>query len=212
LALSERNLARREELLPSGGVSKEDRDLAQFTRDQDRQRVAQLQADLETAHLGSRKGQIAAAEANVRALEAALAKAEWDLSQKRQSAPQSGLVYDTLFRQGEWIAAGRSVVVLLPPENIKVRAFVPETRMGAIQAGQKVRVHVDGIAEPFLGKVTYISPQAEYTPPSFTAGRAAANWSSWSNCTLILRRPPGCILASRLMWTLGLNHDAPAGD
>ena len=59
------------------------------TRDQDSQRVAQLEADLKTAQLGSRIDQIAAAEANVRALEAALAKAEWDLSQKRQAAPAS---------------------------------------------------------------------------------------------------------------------------
>jgi HlyD family secretion protein len=165
LALSERNLARREKLLSSGGASKEDIDLAQVTRDQDRQHVMQLQADLETARLGSRRDQIAAADANVRAAAAALAKAEWDLSQKHQSAPQSGLVYDTLFRQGEWVAAGRPVVVLLPPENIKVRAFVPETRIGTLQIGQQMRVHVDGVAAPFLGDVTYISPQAEYTPP-----------------------------------------------
>jgi HlyD family secretion protein len=165
LALSERNLARREKLLSSGGASKEDIDLAQVTRDQDRQRVAQLQADLETARLGARRFQIVAAEANVRVAAAALAKAEWDLAQKHQSAPQSGLVYDTLFRQGEWVAAGRPVVALLPPENIKVRAFVPEPRIGAIQVGQQMRVYVDGVAQPFLGNVTYISPQAEYTPP-----------------------------------------------
>ncbi|HMK49264.1 MAG TPA: biotin/lipoyl-binding protein, partial [Thermodesulfovibrionales bacterium] len=50
-----------------------------------------------------------------------VAKAEWDLSQKRQSAPKEGLVFDTLYREGEWVAAGRPVVMLLPPENVKVR-------------------------------------------------------------------------------------------
>ena len=101
----------------------------------------------------------------MRAQEAALAKAEWDLSQKRQNACQTGLVYDTLFCQGEWVSAGRPVVVLLPPANIKVRAFVPEMRIGAVHLGQEARVRVDGVAEPFLGHVTYISSQAEYTPP-----------------------------------------------
>jgi HlyD family secretion protein len=120
---------------------------------------------LETAQLGSRSDQIAAAEANVRALEAALAKAEWDLSQKRQDAPQSGLIFDTLYRTGEWVAAGKPVVVLLPPANIKVRAFVPEARVGTIHVGDSVRVVVDGVSEPFSGKVSFISPQAEYTPP-----------------------------------------------
>jgi HlyD family secretion protein len=94
-----------------------------------------------------------------------LTQAQWNFDQKRQAAPQAGFVYDTLFRQGEWVPAGKPVVVLLPPENIKVRAFVPETRIGTIQYGETMRVTVDGVRDPFLGKVSYISPQAEYTPP-----------------------------------------------
>src|SRR5438094_3855151 len=92
-------------------------------------------------------------------------QAEWNFNQKRQAAPQAGLVYDTLFRQGEWVAAGKPVVVLLPPENIKVRAFVPETQVGSIHYGDTIRVTVDGVADPFIGKVSYISTHAEYTPP-----------------------------------------------
>jgi len=93
-----------------------------------------------------------------------LAQTDWSFEQKRQSAPQSGLVYDTLFRLGEWIPAGKPVVVLLPPHNIKVRAFVPETRVGAIHYGDEVHITVDGVKDPFVGKVSYISPRAEYTP------------------------------------------------
>jgi HlyD family secretion protein len=93
-----------------------------------------------------------------------LAKAEWDLSQKRQIATQAGLVFDTLYRPGEWVAASKPVVVLLPPQNVKVRAFVSEERVGAISLGQEVRIRIDGV-EPITGKVTFISPQAEYTPP-----------------------------------------------
>jgi HlyD family secretion protein len=75
------------------------------------------------------------------------------------------LVFDTLYREGEWVAAGRPVVMLLPPENIKVRAFVPETRIAAITTGAPVRVTVDGVSEAFAGRVSYISPRAEFTPP-----------------------------------------------
>jgi HlyD family secretion protein len=94
-----------------------------------------------------------------------VAKAEWDLAQKRQAAPKSGLVFDTLYREGEWIAAGRPVVVLLPPENIKVRTFVPETEIGAIQLGSSVKVFADGASAPVAGKVSFISPKVEFTPP-----------------------------------------------
>jgi HlyD family secretion protein len=165
LALSEKEFERQEKLLDSGATAAQSFDRARSTRDQDGQRVTQLQADLKTAQLGARSDQITAAEANVRALEAALVKAEWDLSQKSQTAPQAGLVFDTLYREGEWVTTGRPVVALLPPQNIKVRAFVPETQMGAIHLGDTVQVFVDGLREPFIGKVSFISPQTEYTPP-----------------------------------------------
>ncbi|MEW6111726.1 MAG: HlyD family efflux transporter periplasmic adaptor subunit [Thermodesulfobacteriota bacterium] len=165
LEFSEIEFQRQEKLIRSDSVAMQAFDRARSQRDQDRQRVAQLEADLETARLGSRSDQIEAAEANVRALEATLARAEWELSQKAQAAPQSGLVFDTLYRQGEWVAAGRPVVVLLPPPNIKVRAFVPETWVATIHPGDPVRVSVDGLPEPLIGKVSYISPRAEFTPP-----------------------------------------------
>src|SRR5207247_7298822 len=94
-----------------------------------------------------------------------VAQAEWNFNQKRQAAPLAGLVYDTLFRQGEWVAAGKPVVALLPPQNIKVRAFVPETQVGSIHYGDTTPVTVDCMPDPFSGTVSYISPPAEYPPP-----------------------------------------------
>jgi HlyD family secretion protein len=166
LRLSSREVARQEGLTTVPGAAVElEVDRARAARDQDRQRVAQLQADLDTALLGSRTDQVIAAEAEVHAREAALARAEWELGQKRQQAPKSGLVFDTLYREGEWVPAGRPVVVLLPPENIKVRAFVPEKRIGTIHPGDDSQVTVDGVPRPLSGKISYISPRAEYTPP-----------------------------------------------
>ncbi|HEX6532172.1 MAG TPA: HlyD family efflux transporter periplasmic adaptor subunit [Nitrospira sp.] len=166
LRLSSREVARQEGLTTVPGAAVElEVDRARAARDQDRQRVAQLQADLDTALLGSRTDQVIAAEAEVHAREAALVRAEWELGQKRQQAPKSGLVFDTLYREGEWVPAGRPVVVLLPPENIKVRAFVPEKRIGTIHPGDDSQVTVDGVPRPLSGKISYISPRAEYTPP-----------------------------------------------
>jgi HlyD family secretion protein len=94
-----------------------------------------------------------------------LAQAQWNFANKRQAAPQAGLVFDTLYRQGEWVEAGHPVVVLLPPEDVEVRAFVPETKVGTIHTGDRVRVLVDGVREPYQGTLRYIFPHAEYTPP-----------------------------------------------
>ncbi|MCE0499071.1 MAG: HlyD family efflux transporter periplasmic adaptor subunit [Methylacidiphilales bacterium] len=94
-----------------------------------------------------------------------LAQAQWNYDNKLQSAPQTGLVFDTLYREGEWVDAGHPVVELLPPQNIEVRAFVPETQIGRIHPGDSVQVFVDGVKDPFKGTLRYIFPQAEYTPP-----------------------------------------------
>jgi HlyD family secretion protein len=163
--LADREYDRQEKLARTGAAAQQELDRARADRDQNRKRVAQIAADLRTARLGAREDQIAAAAAAVRAQEAALAQAEWSLAQKTQRAPADGLVFDTLYQQGEWVAAGRPVVSLLPPGNVKVRAFVPERRVGSLKYGDGARVFVDGRAEPLAGRVSFISPRVEYTPP-----------------------------------------------
>lgn len=163
--LSEEEFVRQGKMLLKKATSTQELDRARSARDQNRQQVALIEADLKTARLGSRQDQIAAAQANVRAMEAALTRAQWDLSQKCLTAPKSGLVFDTFYREGEWVAAGHPVIALLPPQNIKVRTFVPETMVGTIRYGDRVQVFVDGVSQPYSGKVSFISPQAEYTPP-----------------------------------------------
>ena len=165
LVLSKKEFTRQESLFRTGAAATSDFDRARSARDQDTHRVSQLEADLKTAQMGARSDQILAAEANVRALEASLAKSEWDFTQKHQLAPKAGLVFDTLFQEGEWVPAGRPVITMLPPANVKVRAFIPETLVGRIRTGESLRVFVDGVADPFTGKGSFISPQAEYTPP-----------------------------------------------
>ena len=164
-ALAEIELARQLELTKSGAVAVDSTDQARSINIQNHKRVEQLEADLKTAGLGLRPDAVAALEAEVKAREATLAKAAWDLAQKQQSAPQAGVVNDTLYRAGEMVVAGHPVVSLLPPANIKVRTFVPETRLNTLHVGDVVKVHLDGVAEPLSAKVTFIAPQAEYTPP-----------------------------------------------
>jgi HlyD family secretion protein len=165
LELSRKTLARQQELTSGGAGSIDDLDRARSTNDQNEQRLAQLEADLKTARLGARADQISSAEAEVHAREAVLEKTEWDLTQKAQKATRKGLVFDTLYREGEWVAAGKPVVAILPPTNIKVRAFIPQTRIGRIHQGDSMKITVDGVDSAYIGKVSFISPQAEYTPP-----------------------------------------------
>ena len=165
LRLSELELDRRAKLIESKVISPEEVDQAKNRRDADRAQVASLAADLETARLGAREDEIKAAETEVQALKATLAKAEWAVAQKTQIAPTNAWVHDTLYRQGEFVAAGNPVVSLLPPENIKVRFFVPQAQLASIKPGTAVSVSFDGAPAPLRATVNYISTQAEFTPP-----------------------------------------------
>jgi HlyD family secretion protein len=163
--LSQSELKRNEELLAAGFISPARLDEARATEQRDHARVRQLQADLSVARLSARPDEIAAAKAQVSAAQDALAQADWRLQQKSQTAPQSGLIADTLYQQGEWVAAGAPIVSLLPPENIKARFFVPQKEVGALHIGQTLRIYCDGCRAPIEAAVSFVAPQAEYTPP-----------------------------------------------
>jgi len=165
LKLAEAELNRREQLGGTDVVSKEELDQARAQRAADQAQVDQLAADLETARLGAREDVIRAALATVESQQAALDKAKWSFNQKQQFAPTNAFVHDTMYRQGEWVAAGNPVVELLPPANLKVRFFVPQEKLPQIKTGQTVQVSFDGAAKNYSATVNYISTQAEFTPP-----------------------------------------------
>jgi len=175
LKLSAAQLARREKLDTSDVVSKEELDQTHAQNEANQAQVRQLEADLATAKLGGRDDAVRAALAAVEAQRAALDKARWSFDQKQQFAPANATVHDTLYRQGEWVAAGNPVVVLLPPENLKVRFFVPQEKLSRVKTGKTVSVKCDGAAHPFSATVNYISTQAEYTPPVIFSRETRAN-------------------------------------
>jgi len=164
-AHSEKELARQLDLVSKGFVTQQRADDARAARDRDRGRVAELSAQLETTRAGARPDEIRAAEAEAAAAGQALKQADWKLRQKTVAATVGGTVTDTLFVQGEWVPAGAPVVSVLPPANVKVRFFIPESRLGAVRIGQKVSLACDGCGAPVSAAVTYIAPQAEFTPP-----------------------------------------------
>ena len=165
LKLSAADLVRSEQLDSSNVISREELDQARAQNDANLAQVRQLTADLATARLGGREDAIHAAQAAVAAQRSAWDKAKWAYDQKQQSAPTNAAVHDTLYREGEFVAAGNPVVALLPPENLKVRFFLPQAQLPRIKTGETVSVQADGAAHPVSATVNYISTQAEYTPP-----------------------------------------------
>jgi HlyD family secretion protein len=163
--LSASDLARTEQLHRTGVLADDSFDRARLTHTRNQQAVTELEAQLATAQLGARSDALAAAEADVAAAEAAETRARWSVDQKQVAAPAAAVVFDVLFRPGEFVPAGQPVVSLLPPANLKVRFYVPEGELAALKLGQTIRVTISGVAQPLEAQVSFISPQAEFTPP-----------------------------------------------
>src|SRR5262245_49928918 len=128
-------------------------------------RVRELAGQIQVFRLPARTDQIRAQNAQVAAARAATDQTAWKLDQKHLAATQGGLVVDTLFREGEWVPAGSPVVRMLPPANVKVRFFVPEPQLHAFPVGRKLAIRVDGSGKPVEATVTFVSTEAEFTPP-----------------------------------------------
>ncbi|MGB8433175.1 MAG: HlyD family efflux transporter periplasmic adaptor subunit [Burkholderiales bacterium] len=166
LKLAKTQLEQQERLRARGYVSEEALDVARTNYERDAAQLAQVEAQLRTGLMSiGRQPEIDAARANLEAAQADLAQARVRLDQKTAVAPAAALVQDTFYREGEWVPAGGPVVSLLPPVNIKVRFFVPETVVGNLRAGDRVEISCDGCAAPIGAQISFVSPQAEYTPP-----------------------------------------------
>ena len=155
---------RDEEQYRAGGVPKGQRDDSREQALSAEAHVRELEAQLQVARLPGREQQIRAQQAQVDADRSALAQAQWKLGQKSVQALHGGLVFDTMYRSGEWVPAGSPVVRLLPPENIKVRFFVREAVLGSLQPGREALIRCDGCAAAIPAVISYTSVQAEYTP------------------------------------------------
>lgn len=164
LKLSRQQLQRDQDLVAKHFISQQRLDETHAAVARDEARVAELTAQLQTARLGARSDEIAAARSSMQAAQAAVAQAQWRLDQKSVKSPVTGLVHDTLYAAGEWVPAGSPVATLLPPANIKFRFFIPEPLLFKYKIGQRVQVACDGCAK-FTAHVSYVSTQAEYTPP-----------------------------------------------
>jgi HlyD family secretion protein len=105
------------------------------------------------------------AEAALRTAEARLNSAQTRLTRRKSFSPVAGTIQQIYYRPGELVPAGRPVVALLPPGNIKVRFFVPEAELPRISLGENVKITCDGCRGEIAARVTFISRSSEFTPP-----------------------------------------------
>ena len=153
LSLAQKEYARAQKLYASKSIS-----LAVFQKNETTFNTAK-------AVLDSAKANVEALEASIQAAIAQAQTIEVNIQESTLLAPIKGRVLYKLVQAGEVISSGKSVVVLLDLLDTYMTIFLPTAKAGLVQHGSEARMVLDAypnIAIPAY--VTFISPQAQFTP------------------------------------------------
>jgi HlyD family secretion protein len=165
LQVSTNNLERAQALYDKGWTTKAALDQAVAEHDRNQAAVVEAEKKIAAAELPGRSDLIDAAAANFEAAQHALAEAQKNLAKRQVFAPADGTVEEVYFRPGEVVKEGQAVIALLPPRNLKVRFFVAEPVRAKLELDQTVNVSCDGCPPDLKAKISFISRDAEFTPP-----------------------------------------------
>ena len=167
---AETDLQRFEALLQANAGSQKQRDdaLARVTVARERERAAEdrIRAAREVVarlQAGARREDIEAARARVSVVEAQIAQLQKARTDATVVAPVSGIVTQKLADAGEMVAPRMPLLIVTDLDRAWANLFVPEPLMPRVALGQEATVLTDA-GDRVPGKVTYISPQAEFTP------------------------------------------------
>ena len=159
-----RDSQRIESLFAQGSVTLKQRDDAAASVERTSAALAATEQQLSRLVKGNRQEDIRAAQAAVDLAKTRLAQAEKTLADCVIYAPLSGVITLKSAEPGEMVASGTPVATLSRLDEVWLSLYLPETRLHDVVIGQKVTVRVDGATERHEGTVTFISPEAEFTP------------------------------------------------
>lgn len=160
---AQQDFQRMQSLLESGSGTDKSRDDARTKRDMAAAAVAAAEERLRKLRAGSRPEEIDAATARVAAADARMAQLEQQIMDAVVRTPVKGVVTEKLAETGELVSRGTGLVVVAELARPWLGIYLPEPDLGRIRLGQEAEVATDA-GQTRKGHVTFISPQAEFTP------------------------------------------------
>jgi len=151
-------------LVPKQLASQDQLDRARLQEDVAITGLAQAQQQLALIREGPRKEEVEQARAAYLAAQQVAAAAAQQLSYIDLTSPTAGWVAVRLAEPGEVVAAGQTVLRIDALQHPWVRAYVSETDLPRIRLGQAAQVKIDGSDRALAGRISFISPEAEFTP------------------------------------------------
>ena len=157
-------------------ISAQQADDAHAKSDAAQARFAALQESLKLVQMGPRKEDIAAAEAMLKADQAALDVARKALGDASLYAPDNGIIQERILEPGDMASPQRPVYTLALTDPVWVRAYVQESDLGKIRPGSRAEVSTDSFPDKrYRAWVGYISPTAEFTPKAVETTEVRSN-------------------------------------
>jgi HlyD family secretion protein len=160
---AQEELDRMEKLLASGSGTDKSRDDARTRRDMARAGLEAARERLRKLRAGSRKEEIEAAAARVAAADARIAQLRQQIADAVVRSPVDGVVTEKLAETGELVTRGAGLAVVTELGRPWLTVYLPEPDLGRIRLGQEAEVTTDA-GTTRTGRVTFVSPQAEFTP------------------------------------------------
>jgi HlyD family secretion protein len=162
--LTSTNLSRMESLSESGSATQQQLDEAVASAE--RAAAARASAEEALAKLlrGNRKEEIRMAQAQVDQALAELGLAERSVAECSVTSPLSGTVATKVAEAGEIVGVGSPIVSVTDLGDAWLSIYIAENRLAGVTVGDSAYVMVDGDAQAYPGVVSFISPEAEFTP------------------------------------------------
>jgi HlyD family secretion protein len=108
---------------------------------------------------------LAAAQAKVQNAVASQQQVQKRLDSFQVNSPLTGVVQSRAVEPGAVVATGKTLLTVIDPKAVYLRAYVPEGDLSKIHVGQTARILLDTDTKQSLtAKVSSIDPKASFTP------------------------------------------------
>ncbi len=161
------NFERINKLYKSNAVSEREFENAQNQVKVLKHELENAQSSYNLIKSGIREEKIQQAKAILNKAQNNLQMQNLNLSYTDLYAPINGIISKSYREEFENIGAGLSIFSLINLSDIWVKLYIPESVIGKINYGQNVNIKTNSFPQKvFIGKVNYISSEAEFTPKS----------------------------------------------
>ncbi|TPE61737.1 HlyD family efflux transporter periplasmic adaptor subunit [Sandaracinobacter neustonicus] len=146
-------------------------DLRETVKLYDQKMVSPVEVEQRRVALEGARGGVAAATGGLAEARTTIAQANAQIAQLNAAlndliirAPTPGRIEYRIVEPGTVLPAGGRIVSLINPEDVFLNIFLPGPVASKLKIGDEARILPQGFAEPVPARISFVSPEAQFTP------------------------------------------------